>query len=154
MLFLHKRFAICVGLIGAIYGLGTAYFFNYLPMLNQVYLLLLLSLMTPAGLVSFASDKLSFNVYLFPLAIPPILWFFAKGQVEYFNIGICAIIYLIVVTKLFKWNNDVLTDAIKLKLENEQLINSIKKVNVRLTELSVIDDLTQIANRRNLDDTP
>lgn len=151
--FLHKRFAICVGLVGMVYGFGTAYFFNYLPMLNQVYLLLLLSIMTPAGLVSFASDKLSFNCYLYPLIIPPILWLLTKGQAEYFNIGICAIIYLIVVTKLFKWNNDVLIDAIKLKLENEQLIKSIKKVNTRLTELSVIDDLTQIANRRSLDET-
>lgn len=151
--FLHKRFAICVGLLGMIYGLGTAYFFSYLPILNQVYLLLLLSIMTPAGLVSFASDKLSFNLYLYPLAIPPILWLFAQGQAEYFNIGICAIIYLFMVKKLFTWNNDVLIDAIKLKLENEQLIKSIQKVNARLTELSVIDDLTQIGNRRSLDET-
>jgi len=151
--YLHKRFAICVGLLGMIYGLGTTYFFSYLPLLNQIYLLLLLSILTPAGLVSFATDKLTFNCYLYPLILPPIMWLFAQGQAEYFNIGLCAIIYLLVVKKLFNWNNAVLIEAITLKLENEQLIKSIQKVNTRLTELSVIDDLTQIANRRSLDET-
>ena len=90
---IHKRFSYSAGMIGAIYGIGIVCFFNYLPILNQVYLLLLIAVMTPAGLVSFSSDKLSFDMYVYPLLIPPIIWLFLQGQFEYFYIGICSIIY-------------------------------------------------------------
>ena len=149
---IHKRFAICSGLLGAVYGLGVVFFFSYLPLLNQVYLLFTISVMTPAGLVSFSSDKLSFNMYLYTLIIPPTILLFSLGQVEYFNFGIVSIIYLLIAKKLFLWNHDVLTNAIRLKFENEQLLVSLQATNTRLVELSVIDDLTQIANRRSLDD--
>lgn len=149
---IHKRFAVCSGLLGAIYGLGVVFFFSYLPLLNQVYLLFTISVMTPAGLVSFSSDKLSFNMYLYTLIIPPTILLFSLGQVEYFNFGIVSIIYLLIAKKLFLWNHDVLTDAIRLKFENKQLLNSLQVINARLTELSIIDELTQIANRRSLDD--
>lgn len=148
---IHKRFAICSGLLGAVYGLGVVFFFSYLPLLNQVYLLFTISVMTPAGLVSFSSDKLSFNMYLYTLIIPPTILLFSLGQVEYFNFGIVSIIYLLIAKKLFLWNHDVLTNAIRLKFENEQLLVSLQATNTRLVELSVIDDLTQIANRRSLD---
>lgn len=46
----------------------------------------------------------------------------------------------------------MLTNAIRLKFENEQLLTSLQDANTRLTELSVIDKLTQVANRRSLDD--
>lgn len=150
---IHKRFAFSAGLLGAVYGVGIVCFFNYLPILNQVYLLLLVAVMTPAGLVSFASDKLSFNAYLYPLVIPPLVWLFVQGEFEYLNIGVYGVIYLLVVKKLFQWNYDVLTDAIRLKIENEELSESLRGINSRLEELSVIDDLTQIANRRSLDET-
>ena len=140
-------------MIGAIYGIGIVCFFNYLPILNQVYLLLLIAVMTPAGLVSFSSDKLSFDMYVYPLLIPPIIWLFLQGQFEYFYIGICSIIYLCVVKKLFIWNYDTLTNAIRLKIENAHLLESLKIVNSRLEVLSVIDDLTNVANRRSLDET-
>ena len=150
---IHKRFSYSAGMIGAIYGIGIVCFFNYLPILNQVYLLLLIAVMTPAGLVSFSSDKLSFDMYVYPLLIPPIIWLFLQGQFEYFYIGICSIIYLCVVKKLFIWNYDTLTNAIRLKIENAHLLESLKIVNSRLEVLSVIDDLTNVANRRSLDET-
>lgn len=46
---IHKRYAYSAGLLGAVYGLGFVFFFNQLPMLNQVYLMTLISLMVPAG---------------------------------------------------------------------------------------------------------
>lgn len=149
---IHRRYAFCAGILGAIYGLGFVFFFSKLPLINQVYLLTLLAVMTPAGLVSFASDKLSFYMYFYALCLPPIIRTIIEGQVEYFNIAVCGIIYMVIVIKLFTWNYDVLTNAIRLKHENQNLVKSFKKVNERLKELSVIDELTQVANRRSLDD--
>jgi diguanylate cyclase (GGDEF)-like protein len=149
---IHKRYACCAGLLGAIYGLGLVFFFSELPMLNQVYLMTLVAVLTPAGFVSFASDKLSFNLYLYCMVLPIIIRLFAVGQIEYFNIGASAIIYMIIMKKLFLWNYDILIKWIRLKYENEQLLNSLQGINARLTELSVIDELTQVANRRSLDD--
>lgn len=149
---IHKRFAYCAGLLGAIYGLGIILFFPFIPILNKIYLLLLISVMTPAGLVSFASDKLSFNLYLFFIILPPIVWLFSQGEFQYFSIGFYAIIYALVVMKLFKWNHDTLTNVIRLNIENKHLLKSLQDANSSLKELSSIDELTQISNRRNLDD--
>ena len=43
-------------------------------------------------------------------------------------------------------------NTVRLKFENEQLSISLKEMNENLKELSVIDELTQVANRRSLDD--
>lgn len=149
---IHKRYALCAGLLGAVYGLGVVFFFDQLPILNQVYLMTLLAVIAPVGFVSFASDKYSFYMYLYALLLPIIIRTLAVGQFEYFNMGICGIIFLLIVRKLFIWNYDVLIDSIRLRFENEQLIKSLQVINSRLTELSVIDELTQVANRRSLDD--
>ncbi len=150
---IQKRFAICAGVLGAIYGIGIVDFLYYLPILKQVYLLMLISVIMPSGFVSFVSDRLSFNMFVYPLVIPPILWLFSQEQDEYINIGVCAVVYLLVIKKSFKWNNETLTNAIRLKLENQELLESLQMVNERLTELSIIDELTQIQNRRSFDFT-
>ena len=150
---LHKRYAFCAGLLGALYGFGFVLFFDQLPILSHVYFLTVLALLTPAGLVSFTSDKLTYYLYIYLLMLPVIIRLFVVGQLEYFNFGICAIIFTIVGRSLFVWNHNVLTNAIQLKIENESLSNSLKSINERLTELSIIDELTQVANRRSLDDS-
>jgi len=148
----HMRYALCSGLLGAVYGLGYVFFFSQLPIINHIYLILLITAMVPAGLVSFASDKLSFNLYLYSISLPIIIKMFVEGQIEYFNIGVCAIIFVLTINKLHLWNYNVITYAIRLKFENEELLVSLQTINTRLVELSVIDDLTQVANRRSLDD--
>ncbi|GEM_PF-3130151 len=149
---IHKRYALCAGLLGATYGFGLVFFFDQLPFLNQLFIMTLIAVMTPSGLVSFASDKLTFNMYSYPLVLPVIIKLFSEGHAQYFNLGICAIIFFFVGRMLFLWNYNVITDAIKLKLENSQLLNSLQETNARLIELAVIDELTQIANRRSLDE--
>jgi diguanylate cyclase (GGDEF)-like protein len=150
---IQKRFAICAGLLGAIYGIGIVNFLSYLPILKQVYLLMLISVIMPSGFVSFVSDRFSFNMFVYPLVIPPIMWLFFQEQDEYIYLGICAVLYLLVIKKSFIWNNETLTNTIRLKLENQELLESLQLANERLTELSVVDELTQISNRRGMNET-
>ncbi len=150
---IQKRFAICAGVLGTIYGIGIVSFLGYLPLLKQVYLLMLISVIMPSGFVSFVSDRLSFNMFVYPLVIPPIVWLFSQGQDEHLYMGVCGVVYLLVIKKSFKWNNETLTNTIRLKLENQELLESLQLVNERLTELSIIDELTQIQNRRSFDYT-
>ncbi len=150
---IHKRYALCAGLLGLIYGLGFIFFFNQLPDLNQLYLMTLIVMLIPAGLVSFVSDKYSFNFYFFSMAIPVISRIFAEGKVEYFYMGITGVAFLLIVRKLYVWNHNVLEDAIRIKFENEQLLTTLQGINSRLSDLAVIDELTQIANRKSLDES-
>ena len=149
---LHRRYAFCAALLGAIYGAGFVFFFDQLPVLNQTYLIMLIAIIIPPAFVSFFSDKLSFNLYIYSMVLPVIIKIFIQGQLEYFSMGIFGIMYLLIIRKFFTWNHDVLRDAIRLKFENEQLLNSLQVINARLTELSIIDELTQVANRRSLDE--
>lgn len=150
---LHIRYVICAGILGSIYSFGFILFFNDLPLLNQVYLLSLIAIMTPAGLVSFASDKITFSIYQYSLTLPVIIKLFSTGEMVYFNYGVCGIIYVLITKKLFDWYYKVLMDAVRLKFENEQLSLSLKMMNESLKEISVIDELTQVANRRSLDES-
>jgi diguanylate cyclase (GGDEF)-like protein len=150
---IQNRYAVCAAILGSIYSIGFVFFFDQLPLIEQVYLLMLLATIIPAGLVSFSSDKVSFYSFFSAIILPIIIKLFLIGKVEYFNIGVCAIIYMLIIKKLFTWNYDVITDAIRLKFENEQLLNHLQGINARLIELSVIDSLTQVANRRSMDET-
>jgi diguanylate cyclase (GGDEF)-like protein len=149
---LQNRFALSVGFTGATYGIGTAIFFKQLPILNQIYLVCLMSVMTPAGLVSLASDKYSFSLFFYSIVLPLLITIISLGEFPYINIGACIILYIFVVRHLFTWHYATLTNAIRLKLENKQLSESLYESNSQLTQLSVIDELTQIANRRHFDE--
>ncbi len=149
----QKRFAICSCILGVIYGIGIVSFLNYLPTLKQVYLLMLISVIMPFAFFSFGSDRLSFSMFVYPLVIPPVLWLLSQEQDTYFYLGVYAVVYLLVIRKLFKWNNETVTHEIRLKIENKELLESLQLVNERLTELSVVDELTQIQNRRSFDET-
>lgn len=148
---IHRRFAICAAILGSVYGFGFVCFYKYLPMLNQVYLMMFISVLMPAGFDSFISDRFSFNMFVYPLILPTIIWLFLQEKTDYLYIGICSIIYLMVIFKLFTWNNEALINAIRLRLENEELLISLQLTNDRLMELSVVDELTQIQNRRSFD---
>ncbi len=150
---IQRRYALSAGLLGAIYSVGIVVFFDQLPLLNQMFALTMVSTLMPAGLVSFATDRLTFYAYIYSLTIPIIIRLFMEGQFVYLNLGISAVIYVLIMRKLFIWNYNVIKDAIKVKLENQDLLDALTLVNNRLMELSVIDDLTQVANRRSLDET-
>jgi diguanylate cyclase (GGDEF)-like protein len=149
----HIRYAICTCLLGLNYGLGFVFFFDYLPLINHVYLMTTLSVLVIAGIVSFSSDKVSFYLYFYSVTFPVIIRLLLVGEIEYYNFAISVIIFMLIVRKFFIWNYDVLTNAIRLKIENEQLSSHLQVINEQLTKLSVIDELTQLGNRRSLDMT-
>ena len=148
----HIRYAVCTGLLGLIYSIGIVTFFDSVPTINQVYFLCLIVVITPAGMSSFSSDKTSFFLYFYALIIPIIIKLASKGEAMYYYSAICGIMFLLTIRMYFLWNYKVLTNAIQLKFHNLALLKSLQAVNTQLREISVIDELTQVANRRGLDE--
>ncbi len=149
---IHKRFFFSTAALGLIYGLSIALIFTQLPLLNQIYILCLISTLVPAGLVSFASDRYSFYAYLYCLCTPLLVQIFLMAKSPYISIGICAIVFIAIIRQLFLWNHKVIKNSIQLKFENEELLESLQQTNIRLQQQNIIDDLTKIANRRHFDE--
>jgi len=150
---LHKRFVLFAASLGLIYGLSFTFIFTQLTLINQIYILCLVSTLVPAGIVSFASDRYSFYAYFYSLCIPLLVHILLMAKPPYINIGICAILFIAIIRQLFLWNHNVIKNSIQLKLKNDELLESLQKTNIQLQQQNIIDDLTKIANRRHFDET-
>jgi len=150
---LHKRFVLFAASLGLIYGLSFTFIFTQLTLINQIYILCLVSTLVPAGIVSFASDRYSFYAYFYSLCIPLLVHILLMAKPPYINIGICAILFITIIRQLFLWNHNVIKNSIQLKLKNDELLESLQKTNIQLQQQNIIDDLTKIANRRHFDET-
>ena len=149
---LHKRFVLFAASLGLIYGLSFTFIFTQLTLINQIYILCLVSTLVPAGIVSFASDRYSFYAYFYSLCIPLLVHILLMAKPPYINIGICAILFIAIIRQLFLWNHNVIKNSIQLKLKNDELLESLQKTNIQLQQQNIIDDLTKIANRRHFDE--
>jgi len=145
------RFATGAALLGIIYGGGTILCFEQLPNLHQLALISLIITLPPSGLVFFLTDKLSFNLFFLLLLVPITIQNFIIGDRFHLYLAICGVIYILVIRFIFSLNHNNLRDSIYLKLVNIELVETLSKSNKNLAQLSTIDELTQIANRRQFD---
>ena len=150
---LQKHFVLLAAGLGLIYGLSITFIFTQLTLIEQIYILCLVTTLVPAGLVSFASDKNTFYAYFYSLCVPIVLQILLMAKLPYIYIGICAIAFMVISRQLFLWNHDVIKDSIILKLKNEELLKSLQLTNTQLQQQNIIDELTKIANRRHFDET-
>ena len=156
---LEKKFALGCALLGTAYGVGLFLFLPHLPHLNQVTIIGVVITVIPVALVSFSTNKLSFLLYFLPALGLPIFQCLLQGDLFHLYIAIFGVIYLYVIITLFDWHNDVLSEAINLRLTNQELVISLtnsnkqlEAVNKRLGAISTVDSLTNLANRRYFDD--
>jgi len=149
---LQRRFALSATLLGLTYGLGATIIFTQLTLIDQMYIICLIAILMPAGLVSFASDKYSFYGFLSGLCLPLTIRILLMGEMPYISIGIYSIIYIAICRKLFIWNHEALKNSIELKYKNIQLLESLRETNALLKQQNMIDELTKVSNRRHLDE--
>jgi len=114
------------------YGLGAAIIFTQLTLIDQMYIICLIAILMPAGLVSFASDIYSFYGVLSGFCLPLTIRILLMGEMPYISIGIYSIIYIAICRKLFTWNHEALKNSIELKYKNIQLLESLRETNALL----------------------
>lgn len=149
---LSRQFATGCGLTGFAYGIGLAWFMPFLPEIRQLAILAVASTIIPGAMVSFSTSKQSFFSYLYPKLGIPMMLCLAWGDLFHTYIFLYGIIYLVVVLTLFNWYYNALTDSIRIRLQNYELVESLRESNQQLAELSTIDGLTGVANRRHFDE--
>lgn len=148
---IRSHFAVGAALSGITYGGGAVYVFGQLPELHQLALICMLATLPPSGLVFFITDKLSFNLFFLPMLVPVTLQNLIIGDRFHVYLGICGVIYIIIIRYLFSLNHNNLRESIYLRLVNIELVESLSNTNKKLEQLSTIDELTKLANRRQFD---
>lgn len=112
---------------------------------------------TAAGLVSGAVASTSSSIYSYicfstPILLPLSVVLLFKDQMETRGIGLLMILYFMITLRQVRSINLVLKESIINRLELEKSKDQTEKLAQELYQLSTIDDLTSITNRRGFNE--
>ncbi len=133
---------------GLSWGLGVPYFAG-----NVSFEVMLLCVMVMISLCIGAVPYLFYSLlavesYLLTILGPITVWLFAQGRVTEGLAGITCLVFAISTYLMARKLNVLMTNTMRLQLENASLSNELIKTNYELKALSSTDVLSGIANRR------
>ena len=164
-IFLRKRKILSLQTWGKLYT-----FFTFLQSLfwGSVWLIFAKSEIDPAYSLAIAICLLALSAvsvsaysiqlkslfaFFFPIIIPSIFYFLCNKGEFFLQIAIILIVYVFVVIRACLPINRSLITAIRLNFELNEEVCKRKKIEDKLRELSILDGLTGLANRRHFNDT-
>jgi len=126
----------------------------FIPVEEPVYLVVVATWMVglSAAAVSAYSVSLSSLVaYFVPVVLPGTVHLFVVGGSLATALGLAVILYSVVVLRAVLPINKLMLDAIRLNFNLKDEIHKRKKVEAKLREISLKDELTGLSNRRHFD---
>ncbi len=144
---------------GLIWGIGLAFFANYLGGIDFFIILTVTIIVSAIGFISLSSDLRAVFLFFYPLMIPMTLsCFMYYTSPLMLATGIMLIIYMIVAGFLTTMHfrhfiRGVIYQQRNLQLKQriEHSNDDLKQANEKLEALSATDSLTGLANRRQFD---
>jgi len=128
---------------------------KYLTIPGQFFMLLLLSGLASGSMSTMSCVSSAFYAYILPLLVLPTLWYYSHMDFQSLPIAVILTLYIAGISLSQMRTYRFIRDGIKLKFKNEALINDLKLSNSELErsnkyvkEISLTDELTQLANRR------
>jgi diguanylate cyclase (GGDEF)-like protein len=144
----NKMFVTGSAIYGLSWGLGVPYFAG-----DVSFEVMLLCVMVMISLCVGAVPYLFYSLlavesYLLTILGPITIWLFAQGGLTEGLAGLTCLIFAISTYLMARKLNILMTNTMRLQLENASLSNELIKANYELKALSSTDLLSGIANRR------
>lgn len=148
---------------GAIWGVGYLIFATQTSGNHQLLYLLVLAGMASGAYASMGTSTRVYTLYLLPMLIPGTVFSLLGHTTIGITAGVMILIYTVVLLSTHRLSAKMLTDGFRLKFENDDLVyelsnsnKTLKQTNQALHEakenlqvISLTDELTGLANRRN-----
>jgi signal transduction histidine kinase/CheY-like chemotaxis protein len=122
-----RRFCFGTFVGGTAIGAGTIWM---LPVGNtdlELIALPVIFAVTSGAAGAFAAYPLAFYTFFVAVSWAPILWFFKQGDALHFTMGLLYIMWFITVAELARRAGTVFLDAIRLRFENVDLVNDLRR---------------------------
>jgi len=144
----NKMFVVGSAIYGLSWGLGVPYFAG-----DVSFEVMLLCVMVMISLCVGAVPYLFYSLlavesYLLTILGPITIWLFSQGGLTEGLAGLTCLIFAISTYLMARKLNILMTNTMRLQLENASLSNELIKANYELKALSSTDLLSGIANRR------
>lgn len=148
----HRLFSVSVIIVSLFWGLAFVYLMTRVGPEYQLFLALLLACLGGGSVAALAPRSSLLACNLGFSMLPSVLWLLLQGSL----LGMAAGFVLIALAlELWFGGRDLgqqILQSLKLRFENEHLVDELQRSNVSLQEKSHTDSLTGLHNRRFFDE--
>ena len=118
----------------------------------HVYVVIWMIGLSASSISAYSVSLVTLLAFFIPVIIPGTIALMVVGQSQEVALGLAIILYSAVVLRAVVPINKLMLDAIRLNFYLKDEIQSRKKVEEQLQQLSLNDSLTGLANRRHMDE--
>jgi len=144
----HKLFLVGTIIYGLSWGLAAPFFASQLEFeLMLLMVMIMISLCIGAVPYLFYS-MFAIEGYLVTIMAPITLWLYWQSEISYAMTALVCTVFMISTYIMARKLNLLMTNTMRLQLENSGLSSDLIRANYELKKLSSTDPLSGIANRR------
>lgn len=150
-----ESFAYHIAVSGVLFLTGCLWswvYFHFYPDMSvfmQMFVLLVISGVSSASTVSMASSPLCYYGFITPIVLAVLTKNTIIGSVESIAVIFVMMTFVGFLVVVFSANRSMLIKNITMEIKQAELIEELKQFNKKLSQVSITDDLTKMANRRH-----
>ena len=129
-----RYFTVGSGCAGLLWGVAGSALYPSASLPHQYLVIFLIGGMVMAGMVILAPVRSAFFAFMLPAVILIITTVLAQGTLLHFYMGALMIVFLLIVLSIVPIVSRMMRDALRVKFENDRLVQQLSEANVQLSE--------------------
>jgi diguanylate cyclase (GGDEF)-like protein len=135
---------------GILWGSLSLFYQPYWPVAHQIVLFAIFTGIIAGAFNTNSSVKWAFTAFYLPPVLMLMYVMLLRGE-GFGELALLFVIYIMLMTISSQRYHQRLTESLRIRVENESLARALEETNRRLMQLSEVDELTQLYNRRTME---